>query len=91
MVTRDADKKKGQMMILSVDDIVPEDHVLKKLITVLNQLVINMDKLLITQFIQEISMIVVLSKHCMTKLNFTILKRWLQMPNIKHRQLCIYL
>lgn len=31
MMTRDADKKREQMMMFSMDDIVPNDHMLRKI------------------------------------------------------------
>ncbi|MBS5429451.1 MAG: IS5/IS1182 family transposase, partial [Lachnospiraceae bacterium] len=31
MMTRDADKKREQMMLFSMDDMVPKDHMLRKI------------------------------------------------------------
>ena len=31
MMTRDADKKREQMMMFSMDDMVPKDHMLRKI------------------------------------------------------------
>ena len=31
MMTRDADKKRGQMLMFCMDDMIPQDHLLRKI------------------------------------------------------------